>query len=95
MQLINNPFFAIHQVFALSNLLRFMALCPVLTISVPEHWKVHNVQHANKKDAKEAARQAGQGEPIHHSSGGSGSSGHYHAADKVGCKREEQRTKKH
>mmetsp|Transcript_58490 Transcript_58490/g.166352 ORF Transcript_58490/g.166352 Transcript_58490/m.166352 type:complete len:107 (+) Transcript_58490:84-404(+) len=46
---------------------------------------VHNVQHSSRKAAEQAARSAGQGKPMHHSSG-PGGGGHFHATDKAGNK---------
>ncbi|KAL0489663.1 isomerase YraM [Acrasis kona] len=42
--------------------------------------KIHHIQHNSKKDAREAAGHAGQGKPIHDSTGSK--SGHYHPTDK-------------
>ena len=46
--------------------------------------KIHNVQHDSKKDAEEAAKHKGKGDPVHHPT--DGKSGHYHSADKDGEK---------
>jgi hypothetical protein len=46
----------------------------------------HNVDHSSKKAAKDAARDAGDGPPIHHPSPKVGKP-HYHSTDRAGDKK--------
>ena len=50
--------------------------------------KVHNIQHGSQKQAKDAARQGGQGAPIKHQAHSPGQRDHYHSADKSGGKKD-------
>jgi hypothetical protein len=48
--------------------------------------KIHNVDHPNKKSAKDAAKNDGQGSPMHHPSPTVGKP-HYHPTDSSGNKK--------
>jgi hypothetical protein len=66
--------------------------CPYQAKEVPESAlgpsgkpKIHNVDHPNRKSAKDAARNDGQGPPMHHPSPEIGKP-HYHPTDADGNK---------
>ena len=48
--------------------------------------KVHVIRHGSRKSAKEAARQAGQGEPLHDIPADPNELPHYHPTDRNGKK---------
>lgn len=48
---------------------------------------IHNIQHGSHKQAKDAARQGGSGDPMKHGAHNPGQRDHFHSVDRMGEKK--------